>query len=806
MTTRAKVSPRTTNPTHTISLSDGARNIGLILDGDHKYLQETPQTPSTLNLVQQGSEYGDADPSLSHIQQSTWNGGRGNQRFVRDATRFYDSKNAWTLTDEVIHTSPQWHFAIGANQAQAGVQPAKNYQWKPVTGLYFATEFTPSANFDADEVYVWLRKVGDPNSLSVSIYSSATDEPDAVVSEVLVVSSDDVTEDVTYHKLTLETPYSLVSGTKYFLVIFGNGSDNRQNHWEIMTCEFPHDYAPLSYTSADATTWSSTYLRLYFKVAEAITTTEKYKLFIFKDEMYAVQIKTSGTSLLYKLVPTTPGFLWASHTDLVATAVASTGLGFVRDVAVVNNIVYFAQGNTDYIRRWNGTTWDDDDDGGSNRNKADIITIVSDAINGQKVYVSIDNHVKSSGVKDWGTELGYSSVHDFKNETVTGIIGFSNSLWIFTSRGMYYKSGDRGDGTANDLVQFNANIDDAYNTTNGRASEVLGQYLYASLDKSVVQIYSSNMTDVGFHHGTGLPSDRVGYITDMRAVFNKLFVAVDAGTGYSSVMVYDGVNWHELWRAPEANKSINSLMWYSGKHVDNPLLVWDYGGDIVFMRFPYLGFAPSKDDTMYYSPSASFTSSVFDMNQVSLPKHFGEISVISNNLYNTRSDFLAAADNKNNARISIAYHADSDIGTDNYIEAGEIYNSPYGTVEIGKDNVYTFQYKVTMLTVDAMKPPLIYATVVKCFARTPIKYQWVLRVKASTNQNTLIGAPDNKPDFILEWLKEKASSAEVVTLHSSLVDLDGKRVIVEPPATVRNFVDVAQKGWGGVITVVLREA
>lgn len=800
---RVNVSHKTTNPTHEISLSDGAQRWGISLEDKYKYVQETPQTPSTLTLVQQGGEYGDADPSLSHIQQSEWKGGRANERFVNDNTRFYDSNGMWTLSSGVVHPSPQWHLAIGGHQAQNGVQPAKNYRWKAVSGLYYAIEFTPSANYTATEAYLWVRKVGSPNPLNVAIFTSASDLPDATTVGVASLDEGDVGDEPVYHKFTLEASYAVTSGTKYFFVAYGSSSDNRQNHWEVMTCEFEYDYAPYTYTSTDAATWTGTDFRLYFKVSAAVESAD-YKLFTFKDEMYAVQIKTSGTSKLFKLVSTTPSFVWASHNDLVVTEVASTGLGYVRDVCVVNNIVYFAQGAGVDIRRWNGTTFAAESTAG---NEADIMSVVSDSINGTLIYVSIGNYVKYSAVKDWGTELNYSNLNDFKNETVTGIIGFANSVWILTSSGIYFKTGEKNDSSATKLSKYAADIDDAYNTTNGRASEVLGQYLYVSIDKSLAQIYSSNFTDVGPHHGNGLPSDRMGYITSMRAIFDKLFVTLDAGSsGYSSVLVFDGVNWHELWRAPEAGKSINSLLWYSGKHVTNPLLVWDYGGDFVFMRFPYFGFNPSREDTMYYAPFGTIESSVIDMNLVSLPKMFKELSLVTKNLYNTRSDFLAVADNKNDARIGVRYHVDSDIGSDNYIKVGDAYNSPYDTVSIKRSNVYALQYKLTFITSDALTPPMLNASVVKCFARTPVKYQWVMRVKVDSNQITLNGAPDHKPDDLLDWLKEKANSAEIVTMHSTISALDGKEVIIEPPAVRRDYVDSTQKSWGGVITVVLREA
>ena len=181
MATRAKVSPRTSTPTHTITLSDGTQTYGLRLEGDYKYIQQTPQTPSTLMINQQGSEYGDFDPSMSHIQQSEWYGGRASERFVEDITRFYDSKNLWTTSTGLTHPSLQWRYVIGDYLKQEGIQLAKNYAWKSVANNTISVMYTNTNAMSAKNVQLWIRKIGNPGTLTVEIRTNSSNKPNTLV-------------------------------------------------------------------------------------------------------------------------------------------------------------------------------------------------------------------------------------------------------------------------------------------------------------------------------------------------------------------------------------------------------------------------------------------------------------------------------------------------------------------------------------------------------------------------------------------------------------------------------------------------
>ena len=797
MATRAKVNPRTSTPTHTISLSDGVQNWGLRLDGDYKYIQETPQTPSTIMINSQGNQYGDFDPSMSHIQQSEWIGGMSSERFVDDQTRYFDSKNLWTLSSGMIFPTLQWHWAMGAHQLQNNTQLAKNYAWKSLTNNTYTSQFTNATEYLAETIGIWLRKVGVPGSCVIGIWSDdGSSEPDASVSSYTLVQNAITNNFSDYVEIPISV--TLAAATKYHIVIYGSASDNTANHWEVLTCLATTN--PLAYTSPDRTTWTASTYKLNYRVTQTATSVP-YKFFVFNDELYAVQVYNSGagTSKLYKLTPTASTFSQASHTNFVSTEITSTGLGSVMDVLIINNIAYFAQGESAAIRRWDGTTWAAD-----GTNKAAILTEYSHPDDGIVIYRASGTgttDISYSPVKAFGTDLVFGTAIKTNNGgKITNLIGYNGLLYIMKTESIWTANGK------DTVVKLNSQIDDAYNTTNGRAVCEHGQYLYFSLDKSLQQLYATTITDVGLGRGAGFPGDRTGYVSNMESALSKLFVSIDAGGGYSSILNFDGVNYHEIWRAPKSGKSVSYMFWYSGKNLDYPYLFWDYGGEICFMRFPDFGFNPIRDNSMFYSPAAQLVSSTIDMNTVSLPKIFKELSIVSKNLYNSKTDFELEEYITNDSRIEVDVQVDNDIDTDNWVNLGSIFSSPFGSISINKSNVYAIRFRIRLLTSNAARPPIVNATVIEGLARTPIKYQWVFRIKTGSNQNTLNGAPDHNPDKLLSWLKEKASSAEMLTMHSTLKQLDMKQVLVEPPSTIRDYVDPTQKAWGGTITVVLREA
>lgn len=795
MATRAKVNPRTTTPTHTLSVSDGVQNFGIRLEGEYKYIQETPQSPSTLMINAQGGEYGDFDPSMSHIQQSEWSGGRGGDRYVDDNTRYFDSKNLWTTTSGMVFPALQWRYVIGDYLSQNALQLAKNYSWKNLTNKTYSVMFTTVGGYSAARIELWIRKVGTPANLTVEIRANTTNKPNATVVATEVITAAIITNnDANNYSLTLDPVGVLSATTSYHLIVYGASTDNIQNHWEVMTSTGAVGAAPYSHTSVDRSTWTEVADDMYFRITAA-PTAQKWKFFQFLTKMYGVII---GTAKLYEITSSTDAYSNKSYDDFKTTEITGHGITSIKDVIVVNNIAYFAQGSSTVVRRWNGTTWAND----GATVKADLFCEHTATGEGAVLYRYLSGTgVAKSPIKDWSANLTFGSATKLgKNTNITNLVSYQGKLFIFMYDAVWNIDAD---GKVN---KFNSKIDDAYDTSNGRAAIEHGQYLYFSLDKSLEQLFGTNITDVGVHHGAGLPVNRVGRVSALESSFTHLFVAIDAGaTGYSSIMMFDGINYHEIWRAPEINKSVTTLYWFSSKASTYPHLFFDYGGQICFIKYPDFGYNPYRDAGIYYVPEGQLIASTIDMNITRRPKFFNEISVITKNLFDNKSDFAKSLFSSADSNILVSYQVDGDIGTENWVNASYIYSSPVGSAFVNRSGVYAIRIKYKLSVSDANLPPIINATVVEGFVRTPVKYQWVMRVKTSSMQNTLNGAPDHDPDKLLSWLKEKANKAEAVTLHSTLKRLDLKRVIVEPPSVQMDFADAIQKSWGGVITVVFRE-
>src|SRR3990167_1636606 len=94
--------PTSDSPTHHLSLAAGGTTLGFILcDGraiaNPRAIVRTPIQRTTLKTSQGNTRYSDFSEPFTPIAQDDWSGGRANEDFDRDQSRFYDSKrlNTW---------------------------------------------------------------------------------------------------------------------------------------------------------------------------------------------------------------------------------------------------------------------------------------------------------------------------------------------------------------------------------------------------------------------------------------------------------------------------------------------------------------------------------------------------------------------------------------------------------------------------------------------------------------------------------------------------------------------------------------
>lgn len=856
-----RVFPGAKNPTHEISLSDGVHTWGLRLDGGPQAIQETPMTPSTIHIAGGASKFGDWEPGLAQIGQHTWVGGRGLADFTQDNTRYLDGHMAFTMVEGKLFPAPQWKMAEGLRESYGHVPGDMSWQVLLGDKRYISVDFTTgAAMFDAQQGYLWLRRVGQPGPLTLSMFTDDGDAPGTVIEGgsgyATVLTVTDVVSE--WFAFDLSTAGSLTASTKYHLVASGASSDNASNHWQVGVDI--QSYGSL--VSAEGESWQSSQFRLYHRLVTS-ELPRRFHFFTLRGTLYAVdQPQGSTASKLYingdrgKATSASPDTLvdinqaWntAEWVDAWVRIIAGTGKGQqhqilantattisvadwdtepstdslyviyaterwqeisptsgdqldvpVKCVLVAGDEAWFARGDVEPIlrMRWNESggppAHEFDDDG---TNGADILYGFSDATNEYQIWRARNSNVTVSrdSKPNWGTAATFGSdisVGDASAEIIN-LYDYDGSLFVFKEDGLYQVNEDKAmrQDTGLEFIRSD-NTGQAVTNRNFFMYFSWGGYALQQLQKNNAQV---DMRSVGPDKEQGLPDVRRGRVSTLGFHPNGLFAAVDAGEdGFSSVLVRgDPSGWHEVFRAPRAGQRIRALHWQDNPGTF-PRLWIDLGEDIAYQDWPRHTFNPLQDEGLSYQHECNLIMADVDMGAIRLPKYIKELSLLSENL-------------QSGVDVQVDYQLDQDIGTSRWLNAGAAYRSPEDVIAIHKGDVRKVRVRLRLLTEYADIPPVVLASVLEGFARTPLKYQWNLRIKVTDTQRDLAGVgTDHDPDRFLDWLKGAAGNARKVLMHSIWEQLDGKYVIVEPPSTLREFTNNVLGFWGGSVVITVRE-
>jgi len=283
-------------PTHHLTLSDGTTTYGLVLvdsnglDNPRAITKQALQRTS-LKTAQGTTEYADLEEPFISIIQKDWSGGRGQEDFEDDRSRFMDSKHAMTWFDGQIMIGPQSYYASGHRSLNQSLPGNLGWEAHTASKRYFANKFTPTANYTAANIYIWLRRP-NYNSIiySVGLYTDSAGEPGSVISGATGAITDSDISDHSYDSglvgFGLGTPAALTSGTTYWVVVFN-------------ALEFPEVGGNPTRTnglaSADGTTWVASSQDMYSRVTDAGIEAE-FKFFEYKKALYAITFPDDGTA------------------------------------------------------------------------------------------------------------------------------------------------------------------------------------------------------------------------------------------------------------------------------------------------------------------------------------------------------------------------------------------------------------------------------------------------------------------------------------------------------------------------------
>lgn len=727
--------------------------------------------------------------------------------------------------------------------------------WKPLTGTtrYLSMSWN-SMGFTADFARIWLCKVGNPGDLGISIHSDDSGSPGTLLVAV-TLDAGSITD--TISKLQLidfisPSTISLTNGTKYHILVGGDADDNATNHWEI-----GGDITGTTGKKSAGAGYSVANFDIYFYVGDANVSRTFYSFFL-DSAMYVVDKKddTSVSSKLYingdrgKATSATStslthtGKTWATNqwqyarvkivrgtgagqtrliTSNTATAltvatwtttpdstseyiiystpwfteITGTLLGrVVSQPVVVNQIVYFPQGENDAVRNmiWNATTVAHvfGDDG---TNVASFMVSTSDQ-NNIYIYRGRNKTGTSQKTASRAPAAAYSTtpaalVYETEKNigdstyTITNMVDKEGTIHIFKEDGNWMWSG-------NVIVKTQNGVDKTPSEDNGRAVICHQQFIYYSWLHSLIRIYGSSHDDVGQDwSGYGLPNGREGVFSSLDSYTSLLLGGVDAGVdGTSSVLAFDGIGWHEIVRAYDSSLRTRFIKLQPIEDARNMFWV-DMGGDLVYQRFPYKKGSPRLDTGTRYMHEAVIESSAIDMGTASgLPKFIKELSVYCENLGDANE-------------IRVDYQFDDDVHTSSWTEATTLLESPESSAFLGLSNVRKFAYRLRIRSSDNTVPVDILGAIPNGYARSPYKMVWTLRCKADniTSRGRLV-----KPDILMRWLLDNARFPGRIEMLSQYQLAHKFFVIVHPP---RMFpYKPAQNGQAeeSVLTITLEEA
>ena len=285
-------------PTGHATLSDGTTTIPFIFtDGNGKKNQRaftaSPYPRTALKTTTGESKYSDLEPPYFAIPQDDFTGGRGNEDFEADSSRYNDGHNIDTNKESGIVLTGRESYSTGYRDADFQLPGSVNWKALYDTTRYFAGNFLASSTYTSYQCEVWIRKVGSPGAVQVELWSN-NGSPNAMLASKTTTAANVTTDTLSLFLNSVWTGTTLIeSGSTYWVVIDGGAGTNAANHWEIGYGE--HESGKIS---SDGSSWSadsSPYYRITPNTGGFIA-----KFFEYKRGLYMVtQANAGSNSVLY---------------------------------------------------------------------------------------------------------------------------------------------------------------------------------------------------------------------------------------------------------------------------------------------------------------------------------------------------------------------------------------------------------------------------------------------------------------------------------------------------------------------------
>jgi hypothetical protein len=708
----------------------------------------------------EGRRIGDFD------EQRTWDGGRGGERFSDDPTKYRDAKNTCTWIPG--HVFPSLKQVISTGYRDAELDPHDSVSWRGLFGTtrYISRTVSASASSNRENIWLWLRRVGTPGTLTVELQTNSGGKPTGTVLQSATTTTSTITDVLADFVKFAITAQAVTSGTTYHIVAYGASTDNDKNHWEVGvdTSGTASFYKSTAFAS-DGTTAD---FSMYYYLTDADSTTRRWWYF-FQGANFC-KVSNDTTAKLYK---------WNESTDVWEVIASGThGLGQVTGRPIeVNGFVYFPQGDTVAIRTWDGTNWDAQTVSGGQGCATGLTVGYSAADNKTQIW-RYNNALVSGGittglkcsvsradaVSTYTTDLAFrnSILVGDTSTTINFIKSINNDLYVSRSNSFGVVSNDRY--TELDYGQRKTPSSD-----NGIVIESWNSFIFFNWLFSFERLYSGTVDDVGqSFKNNSLPYGREGVISAFTTYVSHMFYVIDAGTsGTSSVMLYDGLNHHEFARGLASGRRIRDVFIQPVSGGRNRLW-YDCGGDSIYIELPLNKGNPLDDTGIKYQPEFVLESSEIDMGTASkLPKFIRDLTATTKNL------------NGSGIRIDVDYQLDENTGTTTWKNPNKSFiKSPEDTITIKASNIRKFSYRIRGRTDNQLIPPDLRGLVPSGFSRSPRLR--ILECEAKV-QSSVVNNRNQTAKDVMAWLDEMSESPYLVHVNSKFEQFDDFDAILHMP-------------------------
>lgn len=389
----------------------------------------------------------------------------------------------------------------------------------------------------------------------------------------------------------------------------------------------------------------------------------------------------------------------------------------------------------------------------------------------------------------WDTDPTWASEYDLDDDygNVNGIVSYGDTtqaIWTFRDGMVQYQvSATSGETTTYWNVDLPLpEIKTWYDNNNGRAVLQHGVYLYFSYGQGVERYYNKQLDDVGPNREEGLPDNRQGNIMALDGYPGKYFAVIDAdSTGYSSIMMSGGSDWHEIYRAPYGVK-IYDIKYQTIQGIENLDRLWiAMGAHYFYLPMPSASTNPTKDSNMLYTHEGVLQLGYMYADLYDVYKLYYRLKLFTEN--------LAVGAYRTGQTIEVDYRLDDDtawVPLEEYFDESPIEEHDLASMPVTGRRI---QLRLRFQTSDLTITPILKAAVLETIARVPIKYAYTMPFRVSDQEVDLNGkreeyTAEEKMEILSTW----AESLTPLTMYADRKAFHDKIGFIDPQ-TIKPFME-----------------